>query len=91
MQGHELPVLLPLDTWVNKDHYILVLNQLRIHMIRKHPELVGYWIRQQHKVHPHMARLGLSHEMSVKHEREIERQRSVYQMCVEELVWQWVG
>ncbi len=28
--------------------------------------------------------------MSVKREHELERQRSGYQMCVEELVWLWV-
>ncbi len=29
----------------------------------------------------------IGHEMNVKRERELERQHSGYQMCVEELVW----
>ncbi len=42
---------------MNRDYYIMVLNQLHIYIRRKHPELVGCWILHEDNAHQHMTRL----------------------------------
>ncbi len=51
----------PPGTRVTEDYYILILDQLCIHIRKKCPELVGSWILRQNNTHPHVACLVLEY------------------------------
>ncbi len=51
----------PFGTRVNKDYYILIFDQLRIHIRRKFLELIGCRILHQDIARWHVARLGLEY------------------------------
>ncbi len=56
-------------TWVNNDYYILVLDQLCIHIRRKCLELVGCWILIQDYACPYVTRLVLKYTARQKSSR----------------------